>query len=205
MQHFYQLTKYNETDNVAEFECGGVSPAILKGMGSFAGDALHFQRPEGRVIGSVVGLDIDQHRNRALVKAKITEEETRNFLAAGVLTGLFMSDSGELSVCDRPVSKVATFAFQGHSFQLTKSFKPSDFERDRIAKREALVEKYTKRSSDFIPYLTNQRIRLHANASDRNGLSRAQNEILYRVGKALKAQQQPGRRLNRNAAILNKE
>lgn len=157
------------TDVLCVANDAAVKAADLWSYPSFAGDDVHLQSATGKTIAKVTSLQ-PLEDGSAVMRLRVHDETAKVYCAQGDLTGAFIDRDGLISLVDRPLPPGASFLYRAaDTGELRKCFTAS--------RPGATVERYEYRSSHFGP------VRKATSAQDRNGLTRQQNSLLYRLMK----------------------
>jgi hypothetical protein len=174
------LERYNAPDHTAIYSRTG-STAISP-HGDRAGSPLAFGYGDGRVVGELLKLDIDQQHNRIQAICRVDEPVTRNMVLDGTLSALCLpvryDETPYLTDIPQPITATFKYYAGPREVALQKRFVPSGLNKRR---QEALTEVYRQRTSS------------------------PENLQNWQSGRLLRSLGQPARKAqgpNRNAAII---
>ena len=174
------LERYNAPDHTAIYS--RVGSTLISPHTDRAGSPLAFGFSDGRVVGELLKLDIDQQHNRVQAICRVDETETQRMIAEGVLSALSLPPRPDENphLTDMPQPPTSTFKYYAgpREASLQKRFIPGGLNKRR---QEALTEVYRQRNS---------------------GPQHIQN---WQSGRLLRSLGQPARKAqgpNRNAAII---
>jgi len=143
------LEQYNAADHTATYASNRAASIDFKPQFTPAGTSVNFSGPDGKTVGSLLKLDLDQRANRATAVVRLDDAETANLTAAGCLSSLALPErrADAPYLCDIPQSPGTTFKYvkSPNELPLQKSFAPVGIMNKR--RQQALTEVYKARSS----------------------------------------------------------